>query len=101
MPREFKVTDARRGAAFGVRVVTDTEEVAIVGAFPDGSLQVHLTEPFDDGRADAQLIAFLAEELAVDPARVTIVAGAGGPNKLISVEGVSPAVVDAWLSRWR
>lgn len=101
MPREFEITDARRGAAFGVRVVTGADEVAIVGMFPDGSLQIHLTEPLDMGRADAQLIAFLAEQLAVDPSRVAIVAGAGGPNKLISVEGVSPATVDTWLSRWR
>lgn len=101
MPREFEITDARHGAAFGVRVVTDTNEVAIVGIFPDGSLQIHLTEPSDEGRANAQLIALLASELAVEPSRVAIVAGESGPNKLISVEGINPAAVDAWLSRWR
>jgi len=35
----------------------------------------------------------------VAPARVAIVAG-DGPNKIVSIEGVSAAWVDGWLAGW-
>ncbi len=35
MPRDFEITDARHGAAFGVRVVTDADAVAT--SSPDSS----------------------------------------------------------------
>jgi uncharacterized protein YggU (UPF0235/DUF167 family) len=100
MPRDFEITDAQHGAAFGVRIVTPADEVTIAGIHPDGSLEIHLTEPLAEGRANAQLIAVLAEALGVSPSRVAIVAG-DGPHKIVSVEGVSVAWVDAWLAEWR
>jgi uncharacterized protein len=100
MPRDFEITDAQHGAAFGVRIVTLASHVAIAAVHPDGSLEIHLTEPLAGGRADAQLIAVLAEALDVDPARVAIVAGEG-QNKIVSVEGISAAWLDAWLADWR
>lgn len=100
MPRDFEITDAQHGAAFGVRIVTPTDQVAIAGVHSDGSLEIHLTEPLAGGRANAQLVALLAEALGVAPARVAIVAGEG-PNKIVSVEGVSVAWIDGWLAGWR
>ncbi len=100
MPRDFQITDAQHGAAFGVRVVAPADQVAIAGIHPDGSLEIHLTEPLAEGRAEAQLVAVLAEALGVSPSRVTIVAGEGF-NKIVGVEGVSAAQVDAWLTEWR
>lgn len=100
MPRDFEITDAQHGAAFGVRIVTPADQVAIAGVHSDGSLEIHLTEPLAGGRANAQLVALLAEALGVAPARVAIVAGEG-PNKIVSVEGVSVAWIDGWLAGWR
>ncbi|MEB2287381.1 MAG: DUF167 family protein [Anaerolineae bacterium] len=100
MPRDFEITDAQHGAAFGVRIVTPADEVAIAGIHPDGSLEIRLTEPLAEGRANAQLVAVLAEALEVPPARVAIVAG-DGLNKIVSVEGVSATWIDGWLAGWR
>jgi uncharacterized protein (TIGR00251 family) len=99
MPREFKITDAQHGAAFTVRVVTRADSVEIVGLQDDGSLKIRLTESPAGGRANEQLLAFLAEILGVDTAQIEIVAGTDKPNKIISVEGVSPAWIEECLVR--
>jgi uncharacterized protein (TIGR00251 family) len=97
MPRDFHITNAQQGAAFTVRVNTHAPRVEIAGVHDDGSLKIRLTEPPTDGRANAQLIAFLADRLRVDPAQIEIVAGEDGPNKLISVAGITPEWADARL----
>jgi uncharacterized protein (TIGR00251 family) len=98
MPREFKITDAQHGAAFTVRVVTRANEVEVVGIQDDGSLKIRLTESPADGRANAQLIDFLAQILEVDPVQIEIVAGEDKPNKIISVQDVTPEWIEARLA---
>jgi uncharacterized protein (TIGR00251 family) len=97
MPREFKITDAQHGAAFTVRVVTRADNVEIAGIQDDGALKVRLTESPTGGRANEQLVAFLADILEVDPMQIEIVAGADKPNKIISVEGVTPGWIEEHL----
>ncbi len=96
MPREFKITDAQHGAAFTVRVITKANSVEIVGIQEDGSLKIRLTE--SPAQANGQLIEFLADVLEVDPAQIEIVAGADKPNKIISVQGVSPRLIEERLA---
>jgi uncharacterized protein YggU (UPF0235/DUF167 family) len=97
MPREFKITDAQHGAAFAVRVVTRAENVEVAGLQDDGSLKIRLTESTSEGRANAQLIEFLAGLLDVEPAQIEIVAGLDKPNKIISVKNVTTAWVNERL----
>ncbi len=97
MPREFRITDAQHGAAFTVRVVTRADNVEVVGLQEDGVLKIRLTESPAEGRANAQLVQFLAEVLEVPPEQIEIVAGADKPNKIISVKNVSPAWVEEHL----
>ncbi len=99
MPREFRITSAQHGAAFTVRVVTRSSGVELVGVQDDGSLKIRLTESPADGRANAQLLDFLAELLDVDVNQIEIVAGEDKPNKIISVEDVSPALIEERLMR--
>jgi len=98
MPREFKITDAQHGAAFTVRVVTRASKVEIVGIQDDGSLKIRLTESPSEGRANAQLIEFLSGVLDVKPAQIEIVAGGDKPNKIISVQDVTPAWIEQRLA---
>jgi uncharacterized protein YggU (UPF0235/DUF167 family) len=97
MPREFKITDAQKGAAFTVRVVTRADNVEIVGIQDDGSLKIRLTESPAGGRANEQLLVFLADILEVESSQIEIVAGADKPNKIISVEGVTPGWIEERL----
>jgi uncharacterized protein (TIGR00251 family) len=97
MPREFKITDAQHGAAFTVRVVTRADNIEVVGIQDDGALKIRLTESPAEGRANHQLIDYLADVLEVHPDQIEIVAGEDKPNKIISVEGVSPGWIEARL----
>lgn len=97
MPREFKITDAQSGAAFTVRVVTRANDVEIVGVQEDGSLKVRLTESPAEGRANAQLVDYLAEILEVSAEQIEIVAGLDKANKIISVRDVTPAWIEERL----
>jgi len=96
MPREFKITDAQHGAAFTVRVITKANSLEIVGIQEDGSLKIRLTE--SRAQANVQLVEFLADVLEVDPSQIEIVAGADKPNKIISVQDVSPRLIEERLA---
>lgn len=52
----------------------------------DGSWQASVKAPPVDGKANAALIALVAENLGVRKAQVSIRSGAGGRMKLVQVE---------------
>ena len=96
--REFRITDAKGGAAFTVRVVTRARRREIVGVQDDGSLKIRLTSPPAEGQANAELLDFLADKLDVPKGNIEIVAGEKGREKLISVEGISPSTLTRFWS---
>lgn len=52
---------------------------------PDGGLRVRVSEPAEDGRANAAVINALAEHFDVPKRAVTIVRGASSRQKLIEI----------------
>lgn len=99
--RKFEITDAARGAAFTVRVVTRAERAEIAGVTDDGTLRVRLTAPSaGDAAANAELVDLLAAALDVDPRQLEIVAGTAARDKLVSVDGISTAHVEAALGHY-
>jgi uncharacterized protein len=64
----------------------------IVGQTGD-YLRVRLSAPPVEGRANKELLRFLAERLEVRQADVRIAAGASGRRKRVVVDGLSPADV--------
>ena len=84
-PRKFHLHDGKKGAALAVRVTPRASKNEIVEVLSDGTIKVHLTAPPIEGRANEELIKFLAEVLGVSTARIEVVAGATGRDKLISV----------------
>jgi uncharacterized protein len=97
MNRKFEITDAKRGAAFTVRVVTRAQRNEIVGVQEDRSVKIRLTASPNDGQANAALIKFLAERLSVPESAIEIVAGKDSRDKWISVEGISTSDVEERL----
>jgi uncharacterized protein (TIGR00251 family) len=96
--RKYEITDARGGAAFTVRVVTRAAATEIVGTQEDGALKIRLvSSPAGDPATNQELVNFLAEQLGVAASKIEIVAGADGREKIISVEGISTADVEAKL----
>jgi uncharacterized protein YggU (UPF0235/DUF167 family) len=87
--REFRITDAKGGAAFTVRCVTRAERTEAV-SIQDDLLKVRLqASPAGAPEANAELLEFLAHILKVSPNALEIVAGQDGRDKLVSIEGIT------------
>lgn len=96
--RKFEITDARGGAALGVRVVTRATETELVGRNEDNTLKIRLkATPAGDPSANKELVEFLASKLGVDVAKIEIVAGEGNRDKILSIEGLSVQDVETKL----
>jgi uncharacterized protein YggU (UPF0235/DUF167 family) len=98
MARKFEITGAKGGAAFTVRVVTRATATEVAGVQEDGALKVRLkSSPAGDPAANKELITLLAKSLGVPEAKIEIVAGMNGRDKLVSVEGITTEDVEAKL----
>ena len=83
--RNYKLHNGQKGAALAIRVTTRATENKIIGALSDGTVKIRLTAPPVEGKANQALIEFLADVLEVPRARIEIVAGATGKDKLVSI----------------
>ena len=97
MNRKFEITDAKRGVAFAVKVITRAQKNEIVGVQDDNILKIRLTASPAEGQANTALIKFLAQQLGVAENQIEIVAGADKSDKMISVSGLSTAEVEQKL----
>ena len=82
--------DIPGGCTLSVRVHPAARQNAITGVH-DGALKVSLTTPPTDGRANQALIAFLAGELRIPRARITLLTGGTSRSKTLSIAGLSAA----------
>ena len=92
----FAIRDIPDGCTLPVRVHPGARRNAIDGVH-DGALKVSLTTPPTDGRANQALIAFLAGELHIPRARVTLLTGATSRSKSLRIAGLSAAQLRAAL----
>ena len=65
----------------------------------DGTLTVRLQAPAQDGKANACLLAFLAEVFGVSKSSVELLSGHTAPFKKVSIAGVAEADGLAVLAR--
>jgi uncharacterized protein (TIGR00251 family) len=84
----LNLRDTPAGCTLEVRVHPGAKRNAITGEH-DGALKVSLTTPPTDGRANAALIAFLAEKLAIPRVQITLLKGATSRSKTLRVSGLT------------
>jgi uncharacterized protein len=82
---------------FSVRVVPRASRSEIVGEH-DGALRVRIAAPPVDGAANEELVRLLARKLGVARSAIKITGGQTAKLKVISVSGVSVAVLTTLLS---
>jgi uncharacterized protein len=68
-----------------------------IAGLHDGCIKIRLAAPPVDGAANAALLAFLAEQLGVAKQHVRLIAGHASRRKVIEVDGLSLAAVQAAL----
>lgn len=96
--RKFEITDARGGAALGVRVVTRSETTELAGKNEDNTLKIRLkATPAGDPAANKELVEFLAATLGVDVGKIEIVAGEKNRDKILSIIGMTTEEVEKKL----
>jgi uncharacterized protein (TIGR00251 family) len=92
----IRLTPSPHGCTLPVRVHPGAKRNAITGTH-DGALKISLTTPPTDGRANAALIAFLAERLNIPRATIELITGATSRSKTLRLTGLTPAEVESRL----
>ncbi|HEY3444234.1 MAG TPA: DUF167 domain-containing protein [Paludibaculum sp.] len=69
--------------ALSIRVIPKSQHTQWAGEMGDGALKVKLAAVPEKGKANDELIRFLAEEFGLRRAQVEIVAGQSNPRKQI------------------
>ena len=97
MTTPLAIRDTPDGCTLPVRVHPGARRNAITGVH-DGALKVSLTTPPTDGRANQALIAFIAVQLHIPRARVTLLTGASSRSKSLRIAGLTAAQLRAILA---
>lgn len=85
-------------ASLLLHIQPGAKRTEIVGLHGD-ALKIRLAAPPVDGKANAALIAFFAEQLDVPRSAVSLEAGAAARRKRISVQGASEASLARLIER--
>ena len=85
------------GSLLAVAVTPNAPRTAACGLH-DGCLRVRLHAPPVDGKANAALLAWLADELGLPRRGVQLLRGDSARRKQLLVHA-APAVVERWLAR--
>jgi hypothetical protein len=84
------------GCVLSVRVHPGAKRNAITGTHAD-ALKISLTTPPTDGRANAALIAFLAERLNIPRLSIELLAGHTSRSKTLRLTGITAAEAETRL----
>jgi uncharacterized protein (TIGR00251 family) len=82
------VTQTGDGIRLNVRIQPGAARTEIVGEH-GGALKIRVAAPPVDGAANEALVRFLAEQLGVRRAAITISSGASGRAKVLRVAGIT------------
>jgi uncharacterized protein len=90
------------GVTLAVRVQPGAKKTAIVGVYGEGAtaqLKIAVQAPAIEGRANAAVIAFLAETFSLPRSRVELISGELSRSKVFLLRGVSRAQAKAKIIR--
>jgi uncharacterized protein len=93
----LNVRESPDGVSFEVRVIPRAPASAVRGV-SEGALKVALAAPPVDGAANAALIEFLSDLLAVPRRAVEIVRGERSKRKVVRVSGIAKAALQARIA---
>ena len=88
MDAELTLSEKNGEISFPVKAVPRSTRNAI-GEVREGVLQIRLCAPPVEGKANAALLAFLAEVLGVRKSQVSLKMGEKSRHKVVTVKGLS------------
>ena len=90
------LVDAGDGVTLRLHIQPGAKKTEVVGLHGE-ALKIRLAAPPVDGKANACLLAFLADRLGVAKAAISLVSGDTSRAKRVRISGVDPASVTASL----
>ena len=91
------IATTRSGVRLTLHVKPGASASAVTGPHGD-ALGMRLAAPPVDGRANDELVNFLAARLGVPKRAVVLVSGAGSRRKVVDVAGIDLATAEAKLT---
>jgi uncharacterized protein (TIGR00251 family) len=91
------MTATEAGVILAVRVVPRASRSELQGIHGD-ALKIRLQAPPVEGKANRELVEFIAEALGVSRSSIEILTGDTNRNKRVLVRGVSMQQVERWAS---
>jgi uncharacterized protein YggU (UPF0235/DUF167 family) len=92
--REFRITDASRGAALPIRIIPHASHTRLLEIEDDGTLRLQLSSPPRPGGENELLIGYLAALFEVEPDEVQVVAGIDSNKKVVAVFNANATEID-------
>jgi len=89
--------ETEEGVVVSVRVVPRAPRSLVQGVLGD-ALKIRLAAPPVEGKANTELVRFLAGALELHAGRIQLLAGATGRNKRVRIQGLSGAAIAARLT---
>ena len=92
------------GVTLAVRAQPGAKKTAITGVYGEGAaaqLKIAVHAPPIEGRANAALIAFLAETLDLPKSAVELISGELSRSKVFLLRGVTLGNAEALLAAWQ
>ncbi|HVU48982.1 MAG TPA: DUF167 domain-containing protein [Terracidiphilus sp.] len=92
---------ARDGVSLAVRAQPGAKKTAIVGIYSEGTaaqLKIAVHAPPIEGRANAELIAFLSKIFALPKSAIELTSGESSRSKVFLLHGVSLAQAESMLA---
>ncbi|MFZ6030360.1 MAG: DUF167 domain-containing protein [Chloroflexota bacterium] len=83
--KNYELHDGKKGAALAIRVTPRATKNEITEIMSDGTVKIRLKAPMVEGEANDALLEYLSGVLDVPVAKLDIVAGLVGHDKLVSV----------------
>jgi hypothetical protein len=91
---------ALESATLDVWVQPRASRQRVVGMM-GGALKVAVAAPPEKGAANRALEKLLAETFGLSAGAVAVTAGGGSRRKRVTLQGISPGRLQAWLERWK
>lgn len=89
---------SRDGVFISLRVSPGAKRTAVEGVYGEDSLKLKVAAPPVDGKANAEVEAFLAKLLGVRKSDVEVIRGMSNRNKTVLVRGVNTSAVGKAIS---
>lgn len=89
---ELKIETCSDSVVFTAKIVPGSSRTSIEGVLDD-MLKIKIAAPPEKGKANKELISFLAKKLNIKKNDIQVISGQTNPVKQLSVKGVAAEII--------